>query len=178
MSTTSRAPTDGDDVEEGLLSGIQKAPSSSLRMKRMLKRMLPVTILIGVTVALISPSTHRNATLDIPEDVQHDWAQYSPYIPQEEYHLPPSGCKITQVCFVSCMYNSDRCTKRTQANIVSVWVAHRPSFISLVTSFRGMELDTQRLVQQSASWPLCPNYYLRTTTRTPDSSFWKRSPTI
>ncbi|KLO05907.1 phosphoglycerate mutase-like protein [Schizopora paradoxa] len=36
-------------------------------------------------------------TLGVPEDVQHNWAQYSPYHPEGVYLTPPDGCVIDQV---------------------------------------------------------------------------------
>ena len=47
-------------------------------------------------VALLSPP------LGVPEQVQRQWAQYSPWLPTEEYKPPPEGCEITQVNIVRC----------------------------------------------------------------------------
>ncbi|KAK7691678.1 hypothetical protein QCA50_005077 [Cerrena zonata] len=35
--------------------------------------------------------------LGIPERVQRQWGQYSPWFPNKEYEYPPEGCEITQV---------------------------------------------------------------------------------
>lgn len=40
-------------------------------------------------------------TLGVPKDVQHKWAQYSPYHAEGEYHAPPKGCVIDQVSAIA-----------------------------------------------------------------------------
>ncbi|PCH40555.1 phytase [Wolfiporia cocos MD-104 SS10] len=35
--------------------------------------------------------------LDVPENIQRSWGQYSPYFPAANYVAPPRGCNITQV---------------------------------------------------------------------------------
>ncbi|KAI0076913.1 phytase [Panus rudis PR-1116 ss-1] len=44
-----------------------------------------------VTLNPITPS------LDVPVELQHTWAQYSPYFPVEKYVSPPRNCEITQI---------------------------------------------------------------------------------
>jgi len=44
---------------------------------------------LGVIAA---SSSHRSST-----KVEMSWAQYSPYFPVGEYHVPPQGCQVTQV---------------------------------------------------------------------------------
>ena len=86
-----------EDVEEGLLSGQRKTPSiSSYGLKHILKRTLPVVLLIGVAVLLVPRRQALHSELNLPGDFRPDWAQYTPYIPQSVYSRP-EGCAITQV---------------------------------------------------------------------------------
>lgn len=38
--------------------------------------------------------------LGIPEHIQRQWGQYSPWFPIKKYKSPPKGCEITQVNIV------------------------------------------------------------------------------
>ncbi|THH17127.1 hypothetical protein EW146_g3643 [Bondarzewia mesenterica] len=41
--------------------------------------------------------TEQSLELYLPEDVQKDWAMYSPYYPSGDYVHPPTGCIVSQV---------------------------------------------------------------------------------
>lgn len=47
----------------------------------------------------VGKHTYRPTTppLGVPENVQHSWAQYSPYHAEGDYRSPPEGCSIDQV---------------------------------------------------------------------------------
>ncbi|KAF7795541.1 hypothetical protein EIP86_006703 [Pleurotus ostreatoroseus] len=100
MSASSRELD--EEAEEGLLSGAHKSSVHHLatpRLGRVLKKMLPTALIIGFLVFLMAPPDHSKTHSDehFLENGPHEWAQYSPYTPQANYTLPPSGCQINQV---------------------------------------------------------------------------------
>ena len=93
------------DVERGLLSGIKKQQQPTWICLRSYKRVAMIaaslTVLVGLAcLTQASPaSSVKEVTprLNVPANIQHSWAQYSPYFAADKYHGPSKGCEVTQV---------------------------------------------------------------------------------
>ncbi|KAI5115967.1 hypothetical protein M0805_000610 [Coniferiporia weirii] len=60
--------------------------------------LLILRLLFGPTILAEAKSSIKTVTpkIDLPNSIQHSWAQYSPHFSVSEYTSPPRGCKITQ----------------------------------------------------------------------------------
>ena len=66
--------------------------------------------------------------LAIPDAIQRNWGQYSPWFPVEPYSPPPDGCTVTQVHIVSLI------------NYTSPFPNFSPYILVIASSSKGTEL--------------------------------------
>lgn len=100
------------DVEQGLLSGLKKQQHSTWTILRSYKRIVMIAVSLTVLVGLVclaqgSPSSSVKPvtpTLNVPAEIQHSWAQYSPYFAADQYRAPSKGCEVTQVRSIELKY--------------------------------------------------------------------------
>ncbi len=90
---------EGEEVEEGLLSGTPKtrrpATPHFLRNLALYSSVAGAILFVLFWMVFTTPPDKR-FLLEGP----HNWAQYSAYTPQAMYTHPPAGCQVDQVSYI------------------------------------------------------------------------------
>lgn len=130
------------DGERSAVPHPPRYPSVALDWRAMTT--ILVLAFLGVsawTLATASAFQPVTPPLDLPVDIQTNWAQYAPYFPAAKYPPPAGNCKLTQVstqCSLS-SYPWKKPHDARQVNIVSV-----PRTVERIIVERGCSDRTAR----------------------------------